>query len=100
GVSVNAMAGTNLAVGGRSPLVVRMAWLGIGLFATLGLLAAHQVTRRMFHAPVAFWSVLLAWAGTSAFVYTWKAPALSHPVSFASIAICYWMAVLCAVRSS
>jgi hypothetical protein len=100
GVTVNAAAGTRLAHDGRSALVVRMAWLGIGLFATLGLLAAHEVTRRVFDPPVAFWSVLLAWAGTSAFVYTWKAPALSHPVSLASIAISYWMAVLCAERPS
>jgi hypothetical protein len=99
-VAVNALSGASLPLDGLAPIVVRAAWLGVGLFGTLGLFAAHETVRRIVDAPVAFWSVLLAWAGTSAVAYTWKVPSMSHVVSLGAVAICYWMAVLCAERPS
>ncbi len=99
-VSSNALSGASMPLDGLAPIVVRAAWLGVGLFGTLGLLAAHETVRRIVDAPLAFWSVVLAWAGTSAVAYTWKVPSMSHVVSLGSVAMCYWMAVLCAERPS
>jgi hypothetical protein len=80
---------------GLAPLVVRMAWIGVYLWTLLGVLATYDSIRRLVGLRAAVLGTVAAWLGTSAFAYTWKSPAMAHPISLAAIALSFW----CAVRA-
>jgi hypothetical protein len=89
----NAFLGTHYTLDGGDPPVVRLAWFGICIWATLGLLAIFLVVARFTANVAASFATIIAWLGTSAFAYTWKSPGMSHGVSLAFIAITYWLAL-------
>jgi hypothetical protein len=80
---------------GLDPLVVRMAWIGVYLWALLGVLAAYDSLRRLLGLRAAVLGTVAAWLGTSAFAYTWKSPGMAHSITLATISLSFW----CAVRT-
>jgi FtsH-binding integral membrane protein len=72
-----------------------MAWIGVYLWALLGVLAAYDSLRRLLGLRAAVLGTVAAWLGTSAFAYTWKSPGMAHSITLATISLSFW----CAVRA-
>ena len=89
----NTLFQTHYLLNGADAPVVRLAWLGVVLWSTLGLLATYSAVARFVPAGPAALATILAWLGTSAWAYTWKSPGMSHGVSLAFVAFTYWWAL-------
>jgi hypothetical protein len=75
------------------PLLVRASWAAAGLWACAGLVACYLVARRLTSPASAIVAVLGAWAGTSAFAYSWKLSLYAHGIGMSTIAIATYLVV-------
>ncbi len=75
-------------------LLTRAGWFANALWSIIGLVACYRVARYLTSPAAAAIATFAAWAGTSAFAYTWKLSLYSHGVGMSVLAIIAYVAIV------
>jgi hypothetical protein len=93
-LSTNRLGLSEFAEDGRSRVEVECAKLGLAMWCAVALLACFSTAKQFAPALPAAIATAAAWAGTSAFAYTWKLPLWSHAAGLAMVSFVYYFAIV------